>query len=53
MGKGGQEVQTFSYKISESWGYNISHAYLTVGKRANLKSSHYEKKNVILYGDRW
>ena len=23
MGEGGQKVQTFSYKINNSWGYNI------------------------------
>ena len=25
MCKGGQKVQTSSYKISKSWGYNICH----------------------------
>ena len=25
IGKEGQKVQTFSYKISESWGCNVQH----------------------------
>ena len=25
MDEGGQKVQTFSYKINKSWGYNIQH----------------------------
>ena len=25
MGEGGQKVQTSSYKINKSWGYNVHH----------------------------
>ena len=25
MGEGGQKVQTSSYKINKSWGYNVQH----------------------------
>ena len=25
MGGGGQKVQTSSYKINKSWGYNVQH----------------------------
>ena len=51
MGGGGQKVQTSSYKINKSWGYNVQHGdyitnpvYLKVSKGVNLKSSHHKKK---------
>ena len=51
MGGGGQKVQTSTYKISNSWGYNVQHGdyitnpvYLKDSKRVNLESSHHKKK---------
>ena len=26
LSEGGQNVQTFSYKVSQSWGYNVHHS---------------------------
>ena len=44
----GQKVQTFSYKMNESWGCNVQLikllACLKIAKRADLKDSHYMKK---------
>ena len=51
MGGSGQKVQTSSYKISNSWGYNVQYGdyitnpvYLKDSKRVNLESSHHKKK---------
>ena len=50
-GEGGQQLQTFSYKINKSWGYNVQHGtiinsivYLKATIRVHLKSSHHKKK---------
>ena len=61
MSEGGQKVQTYSYKINNSWGCNVQHGdtvndtlvYLNVAKTGDLKSPQsQEKKNVTMYGDR-
>lgn len=60
MGERCQKVQTFSCKISKSWGFNIrfgkysyyySIAYLKVARR-DLKTSQHRKNFAIVYGDR-
>ena len=58
MREGRQKIQTSSYKIKKSWGYNINNiinnsnnyshqyciAHLKVAKRVNPKSPHHKKK---------
>ena len=55
MGKGGQKIQTSSYKTNKSWGCNVRHGddcqqycvvYLKISKKVDLKSSHCKKKNL-------
>ena len=38
MGEGGQKVNTSSYKINKSWGYNVQHGdySLKVAKRVDI-----------------
>lgn len=44
----GQKVQTSSYKVNKSWGYDIQHGdcmvYLKVVNTVNLQFSSQEKK---------
>lgn len=53
-----QKVHTSSYKINNSWGYNVQHddyitnpVYLKVSKSESWKSSSQEKMFVTMHGD--
>ena len=54
------KMQTCSYKINKSWECNVQDSdyglqyciiYLKIIKRIDLKSSHHNKKILIMYGD--
>jgi len=53
---GDQKVQTSSYKINKSWGYNVNmmtilnnmKVYSKVAKRVNTNSSHHKGKKIFL-----